>query len=58
MAMSLVRVLTYQGKSDDDVITHAMPKYLLVDEMVHIEQIALSTVGDGQAEYKQEVWAK
>jgi len=36
-------------------ITHAMPKNLLVDEVVNIGQGVLGSVGDGQAGDQQEV---
>jgi subfamily B ATP-binding cassette protein HlyB/CyaB len=35
-------------------ITHALPKNLLVDEIVRIGQAGLSAVGDGHDEAKQQ----
>ena len=48
-----------RGLSPIVSISHAVPKNLLVDEVVHIGQVALSAVGDmqavrSQAENKQE----
>ena len=44
-----------KGKVSMIFITHAMPKNLLVDEVVRIGQGVLSAVGDGHEETKKEV---